>query len=337
MFGKDCYIVPTTNNELLKYSLADGTLMESRAVNFPLGNLIAVDGEIISQSSTQLAVAYGSETLGPRVEELLKQDPDNLDALIQKSLLLVEEGKREESLAVLERAREIDPDNDEVQIRSINAMLGMLREKQSPPEDLVAELDRLIDTPSQRMQFLALQIDSALASRSVEKAADLLTQFSMVIAREPLLGNEDDLILDDPTRDCDLDGWIAARCAELLEIARAEEKQDVVAQKILAYLDTKALDSYHLQRQLIDHFHPVGVEQWIVSVANQSLVERNYLAAERILMGDRRPLRLRDGQDHASVARHRSCIGKRLCRRATGARHLGRAGCFAAARGIARW
>ncbi|MEO1528716.1 MAG: PQQ-binding-like beta-propeller repeat protein, partial [Planctomycetota bacterium] len=124
VFSKDSYLVPASGNELIQFSLEDGSLIERRKVNFPLGNLIAVNGEIVSQSATHVAVALGVETLGPKVEQILKESPDDVDGLTKKALLLIESGDRAEALTVLQRARELDPENDDVLFHSVDAMLG---------------------------------------------------------------------------------------------------------------------------------------------------------------------------------------------------------------------
>ncbi|KAA5540223.1 PQQ-binding-like beta-propeller repeat protein [Roseiconus nitratireducens] len=292
VFGPDRYIVPTSGNELISVSIEDGSELQRRTTRYPLGNLVAVDGELISQGPTTLAVAFGARTLGPKVDRMLEENPNNLDALIQKALLLTEQGNRQEALTVLQKAREIEPDSDEVLILSIAAMLGVLREEESPSPALVKELDALIDTPAQRMEFLALRIQSALRERSVRQATELLLEFSSVIGNVNLLGNEDESILRDPMRDCNLDSWTSARSAELARIA-AEEGQSELVQELLAeHIQEKRRGSSRLLESMVEHFRPLGVDSLIVSLAARRMAEGLPAAAERLLLGPIRPARL---------------------------------------------
>ncbi|MCO8120232.1 PQQ-binding-like beta-propeller repeat protein [Stieleria sp. TO1_6] len=288
VFGPGYFIVPTSGNELVKIALTDGTLLERRTTRYPLGNLIAIDGEIISQSPTKLAVAMGTRTLGPRVERMLAEDPDNLDALIQKALLLSEQGNRQEALEVLSRARAIDPDSDDVLVLSIASMLGVLREDPSPPPGLEQELDALIDTPAQRLEFLALRIQSALRNESVKDATERLLEFTSVMVDVTLLGTEDETILRDPSRDCSLNSWASARAAEIMQMATQQDQLPLVQQILQSHLESKRLGATRLLRSLAQQLSPLGVDDLVVSLAQRELAEDEFIAAERLLLG---PLR----------------------------------------------
>lgn len=297
VFGPDTYVVPTSGNELIEIALADGTLVDRQTSRYPLGNLIAIDGEIISQGPTRLAVALGAKTLGPRVERMLKEDPDNLDALIQKALLLSEQGDRQLALEVLQRARKIDPDSDDVLMLSISSMLGELRENPSPPAGLEAELDTLIDTPTQRLEFLALRIQSALRNKSVEAAADRLLEFSSVMADVSPVGNEDDSILRDPTRDCSLDSWISARAAQVVELAEQQGQMDLLRSKTDDLIKSQRFGSTKILSAIAKQLSPLGIDELVVSLAQRKIAEGELFSAERLLLGPTSPTGLLDQSD----------------------------------------
>lgn len=304
VFGDESYIVPTSGNELVEISLEDGSLVDRMTTRFPLGNLIAIDGEIISQGPTRLAVALGAKTLGPRVEKMLREDPDNLDALIQKALLLSESGERQEALQVLQKARSIDPDSDDVLMLSISSMLGELRENPEPPEGLEQELDALIDTPAQRLEFLALRIQSALRNRSVHNATQRLLEFSGVMANLSPVGNEDDSILRDPMRNCELDSWVAARAADVMRIAVDEDQTDVVHQLVASHLKSERFDSTKLLTALTQQLQPLGIDDAVVTLAKRRIAEGELYSAERLLLGPVSPSRVLD-QSQWSYTRQR--------------------------------
>ncbi|QEF97316.1 Outer membrane protein assembly factor BamB [Stieleria maiorica] len=296
VFGDDSYIVPTSGNELVEISLVDGTLVDRVTAQFPLGNLIAIDGEIISQGPTRLVVALGKKTLGPRVERILQDDPDNLDALVQKALLLSERGDRREALEVLQKARTIDPDSDDVLMLSISSMLGELRENPTPPPGLEEELDALIDTPNQRLEFLALRIESALRKRSVADATKRLLDFSRVMADLSPVGNEDDAILRDPARDCALDSWVCARAAEVMRIATEANEVNVVQEELQNYLESTRLESTKRLSAMTGQLGPLGIDDLVVTLGKRRIAEGELLLAERLLLGASLPSQLLDQQ-----------------------------------------
>ena len=311
VFAGDSYLVPASGNELIRFSLEDGAVLERRTVSFPLGNLVATNGEILSQSPTQLSVALGVTTLGPKVEQILKENPDDVDGLTKKALLLIEEDRRAEALQVLERARQLDPENDDVLIHSVNAMLGMLRAEESPPADLVEKLDLLInDDPDQRIQFLAIQLQSALRTGSVTLAMERLLDLSSALTRQNLRGSEEDGILGDPSRKCDLDSWLGGRSAELMELATKEKKADEIQGLLKDHLETKRLGSSQLLLRLVDHFRPFGAEELILSLADRFVREENHFVAERMLLGSARPERLLIQSDESFS----SDLAESLCR-----------------------
>ena len=292
VFSEDSYIVPASGNELVCFSLEDGSLTERRKVSFPLGNLTAINGEILSQGPTHIAVAEGITTLGPRVEAILKENPNDVDALTKKALLLIEGDQRSEALAMLDRARELDPENAEVVMHSIDAMLRMLRAEETPPAELVAKLKKLvIDDPEQEMQFLAIQLQSALRNKSAELAMEQLLELSSHIV-QPRHGGENDGLLGDPSRKCNVDSWLAARTAELAELALEQGKLDDLRTTLAAHLETKRLGSSQVLLRLIEHFRPLGAEELIVSLADRFARDEEYFMAERALIGSLRPEQL---------------------------------------------
>ncbi|QDV87477.1 PQQ enzyme repeat protein [Stieleria magnilauensis] len=310
VFGDHSYIVPTSGNELVEISLDDGTLVDRVTAQFPLGNLIAIDGEIISQSPTRLVVALGKKTLGPRVERILQEDPDNLDALVQKALLLSERGERQEALKVLQKARKIDPDSDDVLMLSISSMLGELRENPTPPPGLEEELDALIDTPAQRLEFVALRIQSALRNRSVQTATKRLLEFSNVMTNISLVGNEDDAILRDPTRGCALDSWVSARAAEVMRIAEEENQLDAVAQELRKHLESMPLESTKRLSVMTGQLGPLGIDDLVISLAKRRVAEDELFSAERLLLGPTLPSRLVDQQQWRYTPRRAAMLGE---------------------------
>ncbi len=229
VFGRDSYFVPTTTNQLVEISLADGSVVAKRSTRYPLGNLIAVDGEMIVQGPSSLAVAYGEASLEPIVDEMLRKNPDSFDAIVRKSELLIQKGDRTKALELLGRARAMQPDNDEVHLLSISAMLGLMRDNVDVDPDLVASLDGLIDRPSQRAELLSLQIKSAVEKKQFVKAVERLVEFSSLVISEPSMESISDQITNEPTRFCSLDSWLQSQVHRIGVAASDDDKTKINA------------------------------------------------------------------------------------------------------------
>ncbi|MCG8651503.1 MAG: PQQ-binding-like beta-propeller repeat protein, partial [Pirellulales bacterium] len=227
VFGDGDYLIPTNSNQLIRVSLEDGSVLERRHTRFPLSNLVVAGGQLIAQSESQLTVAYCEAALEPYVRELLAKDPNNFEALIRKSELLIQRGKRREALELLARARAIDPINDEVHLLSISAMLGELRDNLEVDGELVETLDQLVESPTERAELLALRIRAALEQQKYVQAGELVVELSKRIALHSNMEDAAAQVVNDVTRYCSLDSWLAARANEIATHADADQLESI--------------------------------------------------------------------------------------------------------------
>lgn len=312
VFGGDSYFVPTTSDELIELSLEDGSVVERRQVRFPLGNLVAIDGELISQSPTTLSVAFGQRSLRPRVDARLEENPDDVMAVVHKAQLLLEEDRRGEALRMLRRARQLDPDNDDALLLSVTAMLETLRENPTSDQVDLEAMQRLIDRPVQLAELLVLRIsgmlpqaagdekasgdkkgdgqvkeDTAAASsrQQLGKAFRLLTDLSRLAIRHPHLSQQQALIFPDSDHQFTLDSWIAAWAKTLLEAA-PDSLADEMKQQIQSVVDEVRDGEVASMARTIHHFtvSPL-VDPLREQLAARQIQLRDSLAGERILLG----------------------------------------------------
>ena len=250
VFGNDCYLLPTTTQEIVRISLKDGAVMDRRVTNYELGNMVAVDGEVITQGPTKLSVAFGEGTLVPMVERMLEEDPDNFDALVRKSELLIQSGDISDALNLLAKARLAQPENDEVRMLSVSGMLVRFREQGSFTPQQIEELSRLIDRPSQLVEFTALRLEYAMAAEDDEQIPQLLLELSKLIVREFKPDDSAEGVVGQAGRGCRLDAWVNGRVREYLARVGPEASEHFEAQ-LEAYL--KATVSQESER-LLAHF-----------------------------------------------------------------------------------
>ncbi|MFK8114696.1 MAG: PQQ-binding-like beta-propeller repeat protein [Rubripirellula sp.] len=289
VFGKDNYLVPTTSNQIIRVSLKDGSVLDRRNTRFALGNLVAADGEIIAQGSSEISVAFGEATLEPIVDRMLSKNPDDFEAIVRKSELLIQRGERDAALEMLGKARKMEPDNDEVRMLSVTAMLGTLRENLMVDEDVIKTLDQLIDQPAQRVELLSLRIRAALTSQSYVEAANQLIDLSELVVSEPLLESSSTQVVNDTSRHCKLDAWVAARVQDIVEKA-PEADLATVNSAIAIMSETHLKGSSNLIRRIVNHFGALDG----VSTLRKELLERyrkegNHLQLERLALGTELP------------------------------------------------
>ncbi len=289
VFGKYDYFLPTTTNEIIQVSLTDGTVRQRRETQYPLGNLISAGGQLVSQGPTSLAVAFGQSTLEPEVERRLTEDPDDFEAIVRKSEILIQKGDLSSALDYLQRARQMRPGDDEVRMLSVSALLGRLRSGASGADNLVEVLESLIDRPRQRVQLIGLQTRAAIDAKNYQGAVESLMELSALVASDSLLDSSDLALDDDPTLQCSLDSWIAARAAEVYAAAGPSELEAIDA-LIESKCQLIRSGSDHLLRSTLMHFGSFrGVGPLRRELADRMLDREDAVGLERLAWGSDLP------------------------------------------------
>ncbi len=289
VFGDGEYLLPTSTNEIVRVSLADGTVLGRRQTQYSLGNLVAAGGEIISQGPTKLSVAFGEQSLEPLVDRMLEQDPSNLDALIRKSELLIQRGDRSQALQLLDRARQMDGENDEIRMLNVSAMLGQLRENPNSDPDLIQRLDTQIERPVQRIEFLSLLVRSALEQKDSVAAVQRLVDLSSLLQANPLLEPSVKEISDESGRQCSLNVWIAARLADTYTEADDDDRNQI-NQILSDFSESKRHGSTSYLEHMVRLFGPwEGVALMRKELEQQLRDDRAYLKLERLAFGQNAP------------------------------------------------
>jgi outer membrane protein assembly factor BamB len=277
------YFVPTSSNRIIAVSLQDGSALAHRKTTYPTGNLVAVDGMVISQAATLLSVAHGQVSLAPKVAAALEADPNNVEMINRKAQLLMEQGQRIEALEWLGKSRQLDPENIEVQQLTIDAMFGALREDFIGNVKLLAELDRLIDQPADRAELLKLQVRAAIDNRQPVEAVNRLIDLSLLVF-DPSLSNQSNLGDSESTRSVSLDSWISARVTEAQEDADESQREQIAA-SLTNHLNHYRSASTTQMQSLVRQFGALpGSEPLTRHLLSSYLVNKEWLAMERVVL-----------------------------------------------------
>jgi len=278
------YFVPTTAGRILAISLEDGRVLASRSTQFPLGNLVAVEGQLLSQSATYLAAVHGEQALSRVVEASLEADPDDFRAVVWQAELLLQDGKLEEALRWLHRAREMDPEDVHVENLSIRVMLNALRDDFAANIGLLPELEQLIDRPSDAVELRKLQVRAALEANDRNLAVRRLIELSRLVAASSPLSGFGKLGSDDSTRQVSLDQWLAARVSEVFEGAEEPLRAEMNAE-IAGHLDDYQGATSGSARLLLTHFgRTAGAESLRQVLLDRYREDGEYLPMERLLL-----------------------------------------------------
>ena len=295
VFGQDTYFLPLSGNTLAQVSLADGSVIKRQKTQYPLGNLVAVQGSLLSQDANRIVRAQGKESLRETVEFLLQKNPDDVSSLTDKAQVLLDDGDMVEALKLLDRARELDPSNADVLDTSIKAYLSLLRTSKSPSAKLLQELDALIDMPDDRREFIAMRLRSALDSDEISTATKMIIELSDSASAFNLprdQGLPKTLTAEETSqRDLSFDAWLAGKATEIEAKAKASGKSAEVNELVNAHLnstETQELTTTDQLETLARQFAPFHPQQLQTSLAKRLLANQSALGAERALMGQTR-------------------------------------------------
>lgn len=295
VFGQDTYFLPLSGNTLAHVSLEDGSVVKRQKTQYPLGNLVAVQGSLLSQDANRIVRAQGKESLREAVEFLLQQNPDDVASLTDKAQVLLDDGDMVEALKLLDRARELDPSNADVLDTSIKAYLSLLRTSKNPSAKLLQELDALIDMPDDRREFIAMRLRSALDSDEISTATKMIIELSDSASAFNLprdQGLPKTLTAEETSqRDLSFDAWLAGKAAEIEAKAEASGKSSEVKELIDGHLnstETQELTTIDQLETLARQFAPFHPEELKTSLAKRLLANQSAFGAERALMGQTR-------------------------------------------------
>lgn len=155
------YYLPTTSR-ILEIDIREGSIHRSVEVETPLGNLISYKNEVLSLTPEGLTTFHQRAPLEQEVADRLATNPEDAWAFEHQGLLALEDNHREEALEWFRRAYAgYRSTNDERQEGTktllVDTLLAAIESDLPKNAGLMAEVEPLIDRPSQREKFLRLR------------------------------------------------------------------------------------------------------------------------------------------------------------------------------------
>lgn len=289
-FGAGEYFVPTSANRVVAIDLETGELRESGAVEYTLGNLVAVRGQVISHAADSVSAAYGRESLQREIDARLAVNPDDLEALVRKGEIALEEGRLEDAYAALSDSWERTSENEEVRQLLVETMLEML-ERPAPADDSIIErLAELVETAGERMALARKLVDRAIerGTAGIPDALDQLVLLSQLDADQARLpaANGRGLIDAEEGRDVTLTSWIASRVERLVQDVGGDGAfEESVAKRLGELVENHQFARPLEQRRFLREFGSLSATLPVrLSLVRRLIGEDNLLAAERTLL-----------------------------------------------------
>lgn len=209
--------VMSHGGEVVSIDTRNGRLLARTPCAQGLGNLIAANGQLVSQSATQVAAFSSLSDLQREIAQSLAQNPDNARALEQRGQMQLHLGRRQQGLTDLRRAVALKPTADNKRLLA-ELLLEELRTDGTEIDATMRELDTLVDDPRQRLTVARLKAQRLQQrGQTLESAREFL---KLADAWEPT--DELETFGNSAVR---ADRWIAARLAEVRPLLSPSDRQ----------------------------------------------------------------------------------------------------------------
>lgn len=279
------YYLPTTARLLVRFDLDQGRVIERVKTDLPLGNLICYRDEIISQSPAGLSVFPMVAPLRERVAEMLRANPNDPWAIGRQAELLTYDGKVVEALDLLRRGCQTHPDDADLRALLVVNLMSSLRADFPRYRALAGELERLIDQPVEREQFLRLMAAGLRQVGEGELAFDaLLKLIDSESTRLPdATGGYEYVTSRHSVR---RDRWVSAELATLYRESSADRRARIDAAVELRRREALASDNLQALRVFVRHFgfHPLVLSARLEAARRLVQIE-SWVEAESLLAG----------------------------------------------------
>ncbi|HHK41689.1 MAG TPA: tetratricopeptide repeat protein, partial [Planctomycetaceae bacterium] len=264
------YYLPTTSSELLQIDVLEGKVVQSVKTDLVLGNLISYRDQIISLNVDWLACYYQADPLRRLVESRLKQNPDDVWALLRHAELLIHDQRRDEALETLQRAYRLRPDDEVVRQLLVASLMQALEEDFGRYRKVARELEDLIDQPRQRLAYLRLLVDGSLEEGDWATAWKSLESLLASVESHrgsALLGELTVLLRVDPRYKVRFDRWLAGRISEVYSQGDAATRR-AIDEKVASTLKN-ARDLPSLRRLLQVYGAVPGIDEARLEMARK--------------------------------------------------------------------
>ncbi|MEM7315260.1 MAG: PQQ-binding-like beta-propeller repeat protein, partial [Planctomycetota bacterium] len=156
------YFLPTSRSEILRIRIVDGTIVERQPMDRPLGNIICHSDYLISQSPEGVFAYPLRERRRGQIVKMLKESPNNPDALEDYANLLAADGKNEEAITTMKRAMSNATSNErkrEMESLLSRIMINALRDDFPAFQKHLPVAQKITKAPNARFELAKIVVD----------------------------------------------------------------------------------------------------------------------------------------------------------------------------------
>lgn len=180
LYSDHYYFLPTTDSQLLKIDLNQGSIVQTLKTDSTLGNLVAYHDQLISLSPEKLASYYLSEPLQKVVDQRLAENNRDAWALARKGELLLQAGDRDGAVGFLKRAYQVTPDDETIRVLLVQTFLTALNDHFKAHMAEAATIEGLLDEPEMVAEYLRLMAQGHEAEGNLLQAFDYHLRLGML-------------------------------------------------------------------------------------------------------------------------------------------------------------
>ncbi|MFP6667223.1 MAG: PQQ-binding-like beta-propeller repeat protein [Pirellulales bacterium] len=231
------------------------------------GNLIAFRGQIISQGTDWLQAFYQRDVLEQEIDRRLKNDPADPWALMRQGEMLVDVNKHAEAAPLFRRSREmfakvmadneaqqndawLDAYANHIEARELllSALLRNLDGQFVGHRDSVAEIERLIERPRERIDYLRI------LAKGLEDCGELRESLRAYFQLADASATTKPMMKISNTHTVRLDRWLRARLSRL-QTDLNDQQREVFVNEVATRRDGAIRDGSLVSlRTFLDYF-----------------------------------------------------------------------------------
>lgn len=259
------YYLPLNSAEVLVLDLERGAIVakaRSRSGQAP-GNLVPVDGAVLSQTASSLDSFPQLDELEKQIDLVLRDRPDDPDALAKRGQTRLERGDLAGAVDDLERAYD---QRQQPQTRQLllDSLLDGLRSDFSKYRQRAEKIETLASQPSERGAYLRLM------AGGLHAAGEYATAFDAYLKLSEVAGDQATLERVDEALSVRRDHWVQAQLGALAQAAGAEQAAAMNAAVQERLAKALASDRPEPLRNHLQWFAGLGSAQ----EARQALIQR---------------------------------------------------------------
>lgn len=150
VWSGDSLLLPLGEKTIARVNAQTGEVMEQVEVEQPVGNLFSYKNQLLSVSPTSVTAYYTREALSDR---LARADTETAESLNQLSQLKMSEDDIDSAIGLLERALELEPDNDNSRYLIIEALLAGLSRDFDQYRQRAEKYESSLEVADQKFRF----------------------------------------------------------------------------------------------------------------------------------------------------------------------------------------